>query len=57
MSVTATDTPTDTEVDLTDNAATVTDILAVNLQVGNANPPTVTVDGAHQVLEDGFSLC
>ena len=53
VSVTATDNPTDTEVDFTDNTMTVTAPLNVNLQVGNANPPTVQIDGTHQVLEDG----
>jgi len=56
VSVTATDNPTDTEVDLTDNQMTVQTTLGVVLDNPNPNSPSVMINGTHQVLEDGSIL-
>ncbi|GEM_PF-779490 len=55
VSVTSTEGVTDSDFDLTNNTATTTTTLDVDV-TDNANPPTITVAGSHQVLEDGSIL-
>ena len=52
VSVTSTEQVTDGEVDLTDNEATSTDTITLNV-VGAPEAPTIDIAGEHQVYEDG----